>query len=121
MRFLDFVALSGADASTDQNGSNIPASRFTRASAQAVVTGSSGLSGTLKLRASNDKPAATNLENQFVPTNWTDIPDASVSVTGDGTFLLPAVDLCYRNIRVAWVVSGGTGTLSVNLNTHGVA
>lgn len=63
--------------------------------------------GTLKLQASNDQPVQSNV----VPTNWSDVPTASVAVSGAGAFLIPKTDLCYEWIRLVYTNSG-TGTIS---------
>jgi len=76
-------------------------------SAQIATTGG-GAGGTLKLQASNDEPVAASA----VPTNWNDIPSASVVVAGAGSFMIPKIDLCYQWVRVVYT-NTGTGTISV--------
>jgi hypothetical protein len=84
----------------------ISASLLFSISAQITATG--GAAGTLKFQASNDE----FWPNNNVPINWSDIPSASVSVTGDGVFLIPKIDLCYQWVRLVYT-NTGTGTISV--------
>jgi len=74
----------------------------------AQVSGTGGAGGTLALQASNDDSQAAN----FVPTNWSAIPNATVTVTGNGSFLIPKTDLCYQWVRLVYT-NTGTGTISV--------
>lgn len=85
----------------------IPALNLFSCSVQLAATGA-GAAGTLKIQASNDHPVAANT----VPTNWSDITGASVSVSGAGAYLIPKTDLCYEYIRLVYTNSG-TGTISV--------
>lgn len=88
------------------NSSQIPALNLFYCSAQITTTGSAA--GTLKLQASNDETNGL----VTVPTNWSDIPSATVSVSGAGSFLIPKTDLCYQWVRVVYTNSG-TGNISV--------
>lgn len=81
-------------------------------SAQAAAT--SGAAGTLKIQASNDHPVAAGA----VPTNWNDIPSATIAVTGAGSFLVPKVDLCYEYIRIVYT-NTGAGTIGIRLKILG--
>ena len=84
----------------------IPALNLFYMSAQIAATGSAA--GTLKFQASNDVPVAANA----VPTNWSDIPSATVSVSGSGAYLIPKTDVCYEWVRLVYANSGA-GTISV--------
>lgn len=84
----------------------IPALNLFYMSAQISATGSAG--GTLKFQASNDYSQASG----FMPTNWSDIPSASVTVTGSGAYLIPKTDCCYEWVRLVYT-NTGTGTVSV--------
>ena len=77
---------------------------------QANVTGT--MAGTLKLQFSNDTGAS--------PTLWSDIPSASIAVANTGTYIIAKTDLCYANIRLAYVRTSGSGTITANVNTQGV-
>lgn len=83
----------------------IPAQNLFNCSAQLAATGSAA--GTLKIQASNDNPV-----NGAAPTNFSDIPSASIAVSGAGAFLIPKTDLCYQYVRLVYT-NTGTGTISV--------
>lgn len=76
-------------------------------SIQIAATGA-GAAGTLQLQASNDDPKASNA----VPTNWSNISGAAVTVSGAGAMLIPKTDLCYQWVRLVYT-NTGTGTISV--------
>jgi hypothetical protein len=110
----EFVSkvLSAADASTTQNGITTDSSFIVAISGQAVLTGSPV--GNLKFQASNDV-----LQGNQVPTNWTDIPGTTVAVSAAGSFLLPKIDICYNRVRLVYVPTSGTGTVSANIKALG--
>lgn len=65
------------------------------------VTFSSGtLNGTLKLQGSNDN------------SNWSDVAGSSQAVTSGASHLWTINNAGYDYVRVDWVNSSGTGTLS---------
>lgn len=84
----------------------VPALNLFYCSAQITATGAGA--GTLKIQASNDDFRGANQ----VPVNWSDIPNASIVVTGTGAFLIPKTDLCYQWIRLVYT-NTGAGTISV--------
>ncbi len=104
------VALNAVTGSAS-SPTAIPAQFLLSCSLQVAST---GLVGTAKLQFSNDK-----VQGSTQPTNWTDIPSATVSVTGAGVFGIPKTDLAYEWIQVVYTNSSGTGTLSANLHTYG--
>ena len=90
----------------------VPALNLISISAQIVSTGAGA--GTLKLQASNDYVVGS----LKVPVNFSDIPGASVMVSGAGAFLIPKVDLCYEYIRLVYT-NTGAGTISATLKALG--
>lgn len=84
----------------------IPALNLFYGSAQIATTGSG--SGTLKFQASNDDFTGS----PTAPTNWSDIPSASIVVTGAGAFLIPKIEFCYQWVRLVYT-NTGTGTISI--------
>jgi hypothetical protein len=90
------------------NGPAIDSENLFQVSAQ--IAASAGAAGTMKLQASND--VNENFVSQFAPANWSDIPSASILVTGPGAFLIPNTEVCYQWIRVVYT-NTGTGTISV--------
>lgn len=76
--------------------------------ASAQITCVGGGSGTLVMNASNDDPQSA----PFLPVNFSAIPNAAVTVTGDGSFLIPKIDLCYQWVQLVYT-NTGAGTISV--------
>lgn len=103
---------SPANPSTT-NGQVIDVSLIFSISAQLVATGSAA--GSFKIQVSDDS-GPDSYTDTFVPTNWSDLSGASVSVSGSGVYLIPKVDLSYNYIRFVYV-STGTGTVVANAKT----
>jgi hypothetical protein len=111
MRFLNETVVSAVSVPSNSQSSEVDSSYMTNVSAQGIFSGTAA--GTLKLQTSNDKPKAPNLSTvTFTVTNWTDIPNASVSVSGSGSYLIPKTDLCNQYIRSAFV-STATGVQNI--------
>lgn len=94
-----------------QNSSSINTAPFQTTNTlycSAQLTANGAASGTLKLQASNDPSDINNNP----PTNWSDIPNASVIISGSGTFLIPIQTLCYEWVRLVYT-NTGIGTISV--------
>lgn len=121
MRILQETIISAGDIAGNPvpTSAAIDASSIYSVSTQCVTVGSSP-TGTLKLQCSNDKVNAANLALDTVPTNWSDIPNASVAVSAAGVTLIPKTDICYQWIRAIWTQTSGTGTITVNLKTLGL-
>lgn len=117
MRQSLIQTLAAADASIDNNGTAIPAENLFSCSVQAVITGTS--TGTLKLQFSNDIVDPINPPQ--APAHWSDIPSASVSVSGAGTVLIAKTDLCYQFIRAVYSKNNGaSGSITVNIKVLGM-
>jgi hypothetical protein len=84
----------------------LPSLNLFSCSAQITTTGAAA--GTLKIQASNDYVVQANA----VPVNWSDIPSASVAVSGAGSYLIPFTNLCYEHVRLVYT-NTGSGTISV--------
>lgn len=108
-QILNAVANSGTPASAA-----IQAEYLVGATCQATFTDNTA-AGTLKLQGSNDPSNGT-------PTNWSDVPNSSISVASGATSCTPplAAPLCYNWIRVVFARSAGAGTISANMQTFGV-
>lgn len=114
MKYAPIIAISNA-AVASGNSVAIPAENLWAVSAQAISTGT--VAATVKLQASDDNVV---IGTGQVPTNWSDIPSATVSVTsGGGAFLIPKTDLCYQWIRINVSSTSGTGNLQVNVKVSG--
>lgn len=116
MRFINLQPIVAADITTDPVGAPMDASYLFYTSVQGIITGSSPV-GTIKLQVSNDHIMASNLAADTTPTHWSDL--ATVAVNATGNFLIPKTDLCYQWIRVIYVKTSGTGTVTVNLQALG--
>lgn len=80
-------------------------------SIQGVISGSSSPVGTLKLQASND------LESGSV-TNFTDIPDSDIAVTGDAVDMWDVMEHQYKWVRVVYTRTSGTATYNARINKN---
>lgn len=119
MRNVNKTIISAADITGSPASSSVDSNQLFSCSAQVVAAGSSPV-GTVKLQFSNDLTIAGNLPMDFTPTNWSDIPNASVSVTDVGVFAIAKTDLCYRWIRAKYTATSGTGTVTVNFFAQSV-
>lgn len=97
-------------ASANVNGDPIYAALLLYVSLQANPDGAA--TGTIKLQASND---LGNPQNNFVPTNWVDIPSATVTLAS-AKGLIPKTEICYNWIRY---VQTGAGAGNVVINVFG--
>lgn len=116
MRNLPTVALSGSNNQTI-NGTQIDANQLISASVQAYF-GDTQSAGTFKIQGSNDPCLFGNLANDFVVTNWTDIPTSGIQV-GSATVTSGVSVWCflpfmaYRWLRSVWTTTGiGTQTVA---------
>ena len=115
MKYVNINVMADADDSMDQNGSQIEASQLYAASFQAYF-GDDTAAGTLKVQASNDECFVFYQPGNFTVTNWTDIPNASASVSSGASVLIPTLQLSYRWLRVVYTAgSGGSTTINVNM------
>jgi hypothetical protein len=80
-------------------------------SIQAVTSSSSSPVGTFKLQASND------LQTGSV-TNYTDIPDSDIAVSGDAVDMWDVMDHQYKWVRVVYTRTSGTATVSARINMN---
>lgn len=117
------IAILKANDDVSRNGSQIDANQIVSASFQVLITaGDTGAAGTVKIQASND-PIPSGSRPQFVATDWSDIPNASVTVTAgvpsSGIILIP--NMAFSFIRAVFVQSSaGTGVVTVNMNSLGI-
>lgn len=96
MRNLGETLISSASSSTSNA---VDANQLVSASVQSSFSDTSA-AGSVKLQASND-PAVGNRGN-FVPTNWTDIPNTSSTITSGGSALVTIANMAYGYIRAVW-------------------
>lgn len=117
MRSNTQVALAASNASP-QNGAAIDANQLVSASF-AIYMGDATGTSTVKIQASNDLP--TGLRGTFVPTNWHDIPSASVATVANtkALILIPVISFNYIRVVSTPTVNGST-TVNVSMCALGV-
>lgn len=118
MRTLNFAPINGVSNDGNKVSDAIDMSQVFAISAIGTFSDAAS-TGTLKLQGSNDIPVDTVAPPQFVPTNWADVPSATVAVTAGGTVVFEKNPICYRWVRVSWTRTAGAGTFSVRVNTQG--
>ena len=112
---VDNVVVLSAPDNDDANGIQIDSNQYTSASFNILFADGSA-NGTIKIQASNDIFNAGYMSSAFTVSNWTDIPDASVTISAGGRYLLMLPNLCYRWMRVVYISSsGGSSTVTVNM------
>lgn len=118
MRFLNKAVLSGAN-NANQTGSQLDSNQWVSASFH-LVPADSAAQGTFKLQASNDVPLLGNaapIEN-FVATNWIDIPTQTTSVAAGAQKILTVAQTTYRWMRAVWVSTAVKASLVVQDLTY---
>jgi hypothetical protein len=118
MRAIPITVLN-AGAETSATFEAIDVNQWFNVTAQ-VSFSDAAAAGTLKLQGSLDAPAAANLADDTTPTNWSDIPSASVVVAAGATSVIEKPDLNYMYLRVVWTRSAGAGTMTVKVKGQSV-
>jgi hypothetical protein len=114
MKYVNCNVLSASDASS-QDGIVIESSQLFSASFQAYF-GDDTAAGTVQIQASNDEFNAFYQPSVFTPTNWTNIPNASATVTAGASVLITLQYLSYRWMRAIYTSnSGGSTTVNVTM------
>lgn len=107
-----------ANTAGDKNTEKVDCQQLFAASFIAVFTDNAA-AGTMKIQGSNDPCPYGNIAADFTPTNWVDIPSASVVVASGTTSTVMITQIAYRWIRAVWTRSGGAGTLDIFINAQG--
>lgn len=107
-----------ANTAGAKNTDKVDCQQLFAASFIAVFTDGAA-AGTLKIQGSNDPCPYSNLAADFTPTNWVDIPSASVVVASGATSTVMLTQIAYRWIRAVWTRSGAAGTLDILINAQG--
>jgi hypothetical protein len=110
---------SGTDASTNQQSEPVNLNYRYGVAIQAVFTGTpvgmANLQGSCDEGARNQQQAGGN--DQVV--NWTDITGSYATVSGAGTASWNFQGSFYKWIRLVYISSSGTGTITVRANSKG--
>lgn len=112
---VQLIPATAVSSTTAYASLGLPSALLVKGSIQGVMV--STATGTLKLQYSND-PQAVISGGQ--PTNWSDIPSASVSVAGAGVYGFAQIDLCYAWIRAVYTNATNSGTVSVQFQGLGI-
>ncbi len=120
MRQVNVNILSDVDTGS-ANGSQIDSNQLVSGSFHAYF-GDASANGTFKIQASNDvAPIQYSSPTTFIATNWTDIPNASTSITSGSSALLTIPNMSYRWIRAVYTrSSGGSTTVNVEMFALGI-
>lgn len=114
MKNLNVVVLSAGD-DISRNGTQIDSNQLMATTFQAIF-GDATAAGTIKVQASNDIYDTQYLPKDFTVTNWSDIPNATSTVTAGVAPLITIESLCYRWIRVVYTSSvAGSSTIKVSM------
>ena len=116
------VTIYSASDLASGNGDKIDANQLVSASFQVRIS-DADFAGSIKIQASNDPTLGVPRAN-FTPTNWSDIPNAAVTVTAGP--VLSAGIILIPNMAFSWIravvtqTTPGSGTATVNMNALGI-
>jgi len=114
MRQVNTQVLSGSDAATVY-GSQLDTNQIINSSFHCVISDNTA-AGTFTVQASNDICAVGQGDQNFVVTNWVNIPSATVTLTaGQKQGIIFVSESAYRWMRAVYTsTTPGTGTVVVN-------
>jgi hypothetical protein len=119
MRQVNVNVLSAVDTAS-HNGAQIDSNQLYNISFQAVF-GDTSAAGTFFIQGSNDVCPVGQGAQLFVVTNWTNIPNATSTITAGASALILIAPTCYRWLRAVYTrSSGGSSTINVNMFAQGV-
>lgn len=116
MKQVIYTIASGP-SSANVTGNAVNVGQLVSASFQ-IVTADATAAGTVKLQMSNDNPnpSGHGFDPLFVPTNWSDIASATSTVTAGVGAPIVIPNMAFAFIRAIFTRTGGTTTISVNMN-----
>lgn len=118
MRQESITVFSASDVGSG-NGAKIDSGQLVNCSFH-IIFSDTDAAGSVKIQASNDPVPSGAQRNQFTPTNWVDIPSASVTITAGGQKLISLPNIAYNWMRVVWTqTTPGTGNLIVYMDGLG--
>lgn len=107
MRVTNDLVFSAQSAGASANSSAVYTGYMVTASVQATTT--STAVGTLKIQYSNDPGSPIE---RTVPTNWSDVPSASVAVSSAGVYAIGKIDISYNWLRLVFTYTSGAGNIT---------
>jgi len=115
MRNAQVLVLSGADTG-NVTGTAFDVNQIVSASFTSVC-GDATAAGTVKLQVSNDL-VSNGTRNNFTPTNWSDIPNATSTIASGVGPAIVIGNMCFSYIRAVYTrTSGGSTTIQVLMNS----
>lgn len=115
MRHVNSIVLNALDT-TSQNGNQIDTNQIVAASFQAIFSDNIA-AGSVKIQMSNDITHDSYQPMNFTVINWTDVPNASATVTAGASVVISIPQSCYRWLRAVYTsTTPGTGTVMVQYN-----
>lgn len=119
MTNLNLVLIDGESATADVTSSVVvDVCNQQNCSLMAVLSGGSTPTGVAKFQVSNDVPP--DRLTPFTPTNWFDLPNATVTFTDSGVKGTGTVGLSHHWLRAIWDVTSAAGaTISITLHSNG--
>ena len=119
MTNINMVLIDGASATADITGTTIvEVCDQQNCSLMAVLSGGSTPTGVAKFQVSND--VAPDRLRPFTPTNWFDLPNATVTFADSGVKGTGSVGLSHHWLRAIWDVTSASGaTISIMFHSNG--
>lgn len=120
MRVQNAVIIDAENNSQSQTGTiYLDVNQIVNLTFQTIM-GDVSSNGTVKIQGSNDEPTNGNRQT-FTPTHWSDIPNATSSISsGVGPLIVISNVSCQYMRAVYTKSSGGTTTITVIANGVGV-
>lgn len=114
MKNVNATVISNTSAAS-RNSSQIDASQLYQASFQTIFA-QSDVTGTVKIQMSNDLMPSGMANTAFTVTNWSDIPNATATITAGVVAPIILSVVSARWLRVVFTRSGGsTGAVTCNM------
>ena len=117
-----YATILNANADASRNGTAWNTNQLVSASFQ-TITADTTASGTIKIQFSNDNPNPSgkgSVSGTFTPTNWTDIPNATATMTAGVTPGIVIPNMCFGYVRAVFTRSGGT-TVPIQVLAFGLS
>lgn len=120
MKVVSKQVLSAA-SNASVNGSAFDTNQAVNLTFQAICN-SVDPAGTVKIQGSNDQPPQGRPSAAFVPTNWSDIPNATSAISSGVGPMIVLSNVACQYMRVVYTRSGGGAadkTIVVRVNAVG--
>lgn len=120
MRVVSTQILSGVTSGSINGAVALDTNQAVNVTFQ-TVSNSPDAAGTVKIQGSNDNPDGQD-RKIFVPTNWSDIPNATAAVTSGAAPMIVLSNVACQYMRAVYTRSGGGAadkTITVQANAIG--